>query len=84
MPKFLQRCGKLPEKSEGDSAPASEPLRAATLRSKRSLCELEASWSFRGDTGTARRAPPLVLRYIKTRARADNTLRVYVKPEDAA
>lgn len=42
----------------GDGAPVSVLLRAATLRCEQSLRELEASWSFRGDTGTARRAPP--------------------------
>lgn len=31
---------------------------AATLCCEQSLRELEASWSFRGDTGAARRAPP--------------------------
>lgn len=64
MPKFLQRRGKLSKRSGGDGALVSQLLRAATLRSKQSLCELEASWSFRGDTGTARRAPRLVLRSI--------------------
>lgn len=58
MPNFLQRRGKLSERSGGDRAPVSVLLRAATLRCKQSLRELEASWSFRGDTGTARRAPP--------------------------
>lgn len=87
MPKFLQRRGKLSKRSGGDGALVSQLLRAATLRSKQSLCELEASWSFRGDTGTARRAPRLVLRSIKKkkeRTRAENISRVYVKPKDAA
>lgn len=39
MPKFLQRRGKLPERSGGDGAPASVPLRGATLR-----CE-QAPWA---------------------------------------
>ncbi|GLD55010.1 double-stranded RNA-specific editase B2 isoform X1 [Lates japonicus] len=83
MPKFLQRRGKLSERSGGDGAPVSVLLRAATLRCEQSLRELQASWSFRGDTGTARRAPPLVWR-DKKGGRAENIVRVYVKPEDAA
>lgn len=82
MPKFLQRRGKLSKRSGGDGAPVSELLWAATLRSKQSLCEPEAT--FRGDTGTARRAPRLVLRSIKKRARSENIVQIYVKPEDAA
>ncbi len=83
MPNFLQRRGKLSERSGGDGAPASELLRAATLRGEQSLRELEASWSFRGDTGTARRAPPW-FGGIKKTGRAENIVRDYVKPEDAA
>lgn len=60
-------------------------LRAATLRCERSLRELEASWSFRGDTGAARRAPPSVWRDKKEKGgRAENIVRVYVKADDAA
>lgn len=48
-----------------------------------SLCEPEANWSFRGDTATARRAPPATEVYKKERE-PRNIVLLYVQHEDAA
>lgn len=69
--------------AQEDGAPVSELLRAATLRSEQSLCEPEANWSFRGDTATARRAPPATEVYKRER-QPRNIVLLYVKHEDAA
>ena len=82
MPKFLQRRGKLPERSgaRGAGAPVSVLLllRAATLRCEQSVRGVSEVIQEQQD------ALPPCFGGIKKEKEAENTVRVYVKPEDAA